>query len=97
MTRKELEDLAAAALLEERDDNYVSQTVAQMYENAITVIDTVMPLITEAIAAQFDAKARRLDMVASKSGYALGAEVTRERVLTEDAARVIRAWRPAGD
>jgi len=45
MTRDEIEDLAAAALLEGKRDAYVSQTVAEAYEVAITVLDVTEPLI----------------------------------------------------
>jgi len=45
MDHREIEDIAAAELLAGRADAYVSQTVAQMYENAIAVINVVEPLI----------------------------------------------------
>jgi hypothetical protein len=45
MDHRELEDIAADVLLKGRKDAYVSQTVAQMYENAIAVLDVVEPLI----------------------------------------------------
>lgn len=94
MKKQELEDIAAAVLIDSRSDGYVSQTVAQMYENAVVVIDTVIPLVTEAIASEFDAKAERLGVLAQKSGYALGANVERERLVAQDTARAIRKWRP---
>lgn len=93
MNRDEFVETLMDALLEGRQDFYVSQTVAQMYENAIVAVDTLLPLITEAIAVEFDALAARLDTRAQVSGYALGAEVWRERDRALEAARMVRGWR----
>ena len=58
------------------------------------VVDATLPMITEAIAADFAERAARLDAQVKTSGYALGVEVERERDHALRAARYIRGWTP---
>lgn len=91
MTRKELEDAVAAALLDGKRDFYVSQTVAEAYESAIVAIDTLLPLVTEAIYHAITDVA--FEVFVDTDGHRSIAVHPEHDGMTE-AAKIAKAWRP---